>query len=247
MNAMRTVSLLLLTAAALSVDQPSLRAADDLLARTRAAYAALRSYADTGTVDYEFGPASAPLREHHTFKTFYRAPRHYFFDFVKQRNVDRYVVWSDDEVFHTWWQQAQVAQTYPKGQGTAALTNGTTATLHAIMQITPLLFAQAGLTGTLNEIGELSDAGTESVNGHMCRKITGTAKAKYQATGNETNVRRATVWIDMQTLLVRRIFEDTPQGGPAGNVMRYTTTFDPQPNPQLDDSQFTFTPPGGRK
>src|SRR5579859_7314648 len=90
-------------AIALSALRPS--AADGVLEQSRSRYASLKSYADTGTVDYEFGPAASPLHERHTFTTRFRAPRHFYFDFVKQGNTDRFVVWSDDEAFHSWWQQ----------------------------------------------------------------------------------------------------------------------------------------------
>jgi hypothetical protein len=51
-----------------------------------------------------------------------------------------------------------------------------------------------------------------------------------------------TVWIDAQTLLVRRVFEDTAEGT-GSDANRFTTTFEPQANPTLDDARFAFTPP----
>jgi outer membrane lipoprotein-sorting protein len=220
---------------------------DDPLQRTRAAYAALQTYADTGSVDLEFGPATGPLHEHHTFTTYYRAPRTFFFDFVKHGHIDRFVVWSDSDAFHSWWQQPGLTQTYPKGQGAGVFAIGSVPTSHALTVIAPLLFAQARLTGTLTEIGDASAAGSEAINGHPCLKIVGTAKSVYQATGHETNIRKTTVWIDAQSMLVRRVFEDTPEGGAATNVGRTTTTIDPHANPVIDDSRFKFTPPSGGK
>jgi hypothetical protein len=49
--------------------------------------------------------------------------------------------------------------------------------------------------------------------------------------------------IDVETLLVRKIFEDTPNGLGAGLRNRVTTTFEPQANPVLEDSRFRFTVP----
>jgi outer membrane lipoprotein-sorting protein len=221
--------------------------ASSALQRSRDVYASLRSYSDVGTVDYEFGPAASRVRERHRFTTYFRAPRHFYFDFVKQQNVDRFVVWSDDEAFHSFWQQPGLTETYPKGQGATAFVTGWAATTHSITVIAPLLFSQARLTGTLTELVDAKPAGTEMIDGHECQKIVGTAKSVYQATGHESNVRATTVWIDTKTLLVRRVFEDTPQGGPAGVVSRLTTTIEPEPNPALDDSRFTFTPPGRGK
>jgi outer membrane lipoprotein-sorting protein len=109
--------------------------------------------------------------------------------------------------------------------------------------LAPLLFPQAGLQGTLTEVATTTDEGFEIINGRRCHKLSGIAKSVYSQTGRETNVRRITVWIDAETMLVRKVFEDTPSGGPAGNVMRYTTTFEPQANPTLDDLKFRFVPP----
>jgi hypothetical protein len=111
------IGLLTITAA-----RPMSRAgtSDDLLARTRAAYAALKTYADTGSIENEFGSAGAMVRERHTFQTAFRAPRQFLFDFVKAQRTDRFVVWSDENAFHTWWQATGVAQDYPRGSGTTA-------------------------------------------------------------------------------------------------------------------------------
>src|SRR5205823_5414598 len=125
-----------------------------------------------------------PSHEHHTFKTFYRAPREFMFDFVKQQNIDRFVIWSDADAFHTWWQTTGIETTYPKGQGAGAFVAATPPTSNTVMLLAPLLFAQAGLAGTLTEIADVKAAGTESVNGHLCQKIVGVARSVYQATGH---------------------------------------------------------------
>jgi outer membrane lipoprotein-sorting protein len=218
-------------------------AEDDILARTRATYASLRSYADTGTVDIEFGPVGATLKERHTFSTAYRSPRHFYFDFTKHQKVDRFVVWSDEQTFHTWWQTTGVETTFPKGQGSAAFITSTSQTKNAVTQLAPLLFSQAGLVGTLTEFGDASVAGTETVGGRKCHKLVGIARSVYAATQHVVNVRKTTVWIDAETLLVRRIVEDAPKGTPTGTVLRVTTTFQPQANPTLEDRHFAFVPP----
>ncbi len=222
---------------------PSSLTADDILARSKATYAALKSYADSGTVLVEFGPVDGILKERHAFHSYYRAPRSFYFDFTKEKNVDRFVVWSDDQAFHTWWKTTGLEESYPKGQGITAFVTGEQPTKKSLTQIAPLLFPKAGLVGTLTEFGDASDAGTEKVDGHPCYKLTGVAKSVYRATGHETNFRRTTLWIDSETLLVRKVVEDSPRGTPAGSVNRLTTTFSPHANPMLNDGQFQFTPP----
>jgi hypothetical protein len=63
------------------------------------------------------------------------------------------------------------------------------------------------------------------------------------ATGRGAHPRPTTIWIDAQTLLVRKIVEDTPAENPQGSLDRLTTTFEPRANPQLEDSVFRFAVP----
>jgi outer membrane lipoprotein-sorting protein len=219
-------------------------ATDDVLVRSRATYAALKSYADSGTIDYEFGPATAPLRERYTFKTAYRAPRHFLFDFSKGIPAGRFVVWGDGEAFHTWWSATGIHDTHPRGSGARAFVLSSQPTAGSSVLISPLLFQGAGLVGTLEELRDVSEEGTEMIGGRSHHRLAGIARTRYQS-GNETNVRRTVIWIDAETLLIRRVFEDTPQGTVASSVSRITTTFEPVANPALDDGRFRFVVPGG--
>jgi hypothetical protein len=72
-------------------------------------------------------------------------------------------------------------------------------------------------------------------------------RSPYPKTQRETNVRRAAVWIDAETNLVRKVFDDTPKGLPIMAVNRTTLTFDPKANPPLEDSAFRFTVPSLQK
>jgi len=217
--------------------------ADDLLAKSKAMYSSLKSYSDTGTVDEDYGPPNGRAHDRHTFKTFYRGPRHYFFDFVKTRNADRFVAWSnDDSTLHTWWKTTHKEETYPKGKWQVPLLIGGAQTKGSLTQLSPFFFPEDKLFGTLTELGDTTPAGKEVLNGHECFKVKGTARSVYQGTGHVVNIRPVTVWIDAQTLLVRKVFEDTAQGGAPGWIQRTTTTFEPQANPTLTDTPFQFKP-----
>ena len=232
-------------AAVLSPRSASLSAMD-LLAQSRAAYAALQSYADTGSVVNEYGTDPAhPLKERHRFRTYFRRPRSFLFDFLKLGG-DRYVVWSDDRAIHSWWKTTGVQYDYPKGQGAGAFSGGAAQTKGSLVMSPPLLFAGAGLVGTMTQFGDAEDDGKEAVDGHDCIRLAGVARDVYPS-GKEVNVRKVIVWIDVKTMLVRRVFEDTPRGSMANAVNRYTTTVDPQLNPKLDDAAFTFTPPSAQE
>lgn len=217
--------------------------AADVLAQVRALYAGLRSYADSGTVVNEFGSNPRdPSRETHRFRTAFRRPRSFVFDFVKHGGKDRYVVWGDDQAFHSWWLTTGVQYDYPKGQGAGAFGTGSAQTKGSLVMISPLLFAGAGLSGTLTQVRDVEEDGKEAINGHDCIRLAGVAKDVYPS-GKEVNVRKVIVWIDAKSMLVRRVFEDTPRGSMANSVSRYYTTFEPVANPTLGDARLTFTPP----
>jgi outer membrane lipoprotein-sorting protein len=216
----------------------------DVLEQSRAKYAALKSYADTGTITTELtlpGNSDAAV-ERHSFTTFYRAPRQYFFEFKKDPNVgdERFVIWANTAEFNTWWSSTQVHDTYPQGQGAQAFALAAFPTKNSSMQLSPMLFAQAGLHGPIVDLKVLQADQVEQVSGHRCHKLVGEVGLAY-GTGTVTNVRPTTIWIDVDSLLVRKVLEDTPRG--EGGTDRVTTTFDPQANPQIDDSHFKFIPP----
>lgn len=238
-----TGAIIILTFALASLGTTPTAGNDDILSRSKAMYASLKSYADTGMVEETFGPGKSPSHERHTFKTFYRGPRNFLFDFVKFRNADRFVVWSDDNALHTWWKAIHQEQAYPKGQWQVPLLQGGPPTKGSLLQLLPWFFTQDKLFGTLTELGPTQLAGKELLANRQCYKLTGTAKSVYGATGYEHNIRPVTVWIDAETLLVRKVVEDTAQGAAPGWVQRTTTTFEPQANPSLTDVQFQFKAP----
>jgi len=218
-----------------------------ILERSRATYAALRSYADTGVIVTELlniGTTGPPLTERHTFTTYYRAPRQFFFEFKKDPKVsdERFVVWVNVADFNTWWSATKVHDTYPKGTGATAFALAAFPTQSSVLQIAPLLFAQAGLHGSIVDL-QVSRAGeVEEIGGHRCYQLVGQVGLAY-STGTVTGVRPTTVWIDAETLLVRKVLEDTPSGAGSGAVDRITTIFEPQANPKIDDTRFSFSAP----
>jgi len=213
-------------------------AADDVLARSRAMYAGLRSYADTGTVLHEFGVSS---KERHTFTTdFNRAPRRFYFDFRKESG-DRFVVFGDADAFHTWWKATGVQSDYPNPNNVGAFTLSAPTTLGAALKIPTLLYANAGLPGDFSNLRDMVADGTETLGGRRCDRLVGMAADFYGNTQREVNARKITMWIDAESLLLRKVVEEwTPL---PGQVSRNTTTWEPQANPTIEDSRFRFTKP----
>jgi hypothetical protein len=225
----------------------------DVLARSIALYPTLKSYADTGTVVIE-GPGTV---ERSKFKTYFRQGDSLDFLFDYQgvaregaggslpMSFHRIVLWMLAGELQTFSQQQRSHETIPResGRQVAAMHGTSVATAGASILIPSLIFSQAKLPGAIFQIQQpMKDAGFEAVNGRRCHKIIGMA-AEYYPSGQMTNVRQVTVWVDAETLLVRKVFEDTPKGWAIGSYLRKTVTIEPRANPKLEDSQFQFTVP----
>jgi outer membrane lipoprotein-sorting protein len=231
-------------------------AAEDLLAKSMAAYDKLTSYADSGTATRE---TSGELDVGH-FRTYLRRPPlSFYFEWGRRVQIStkrpadslslggkRQVFWLVNGDLQIYIKDGASAQhrTYPRETSNqpAALAGAKAGTMETITLIPSLLFGKANLVGPIQEIAEISLAGTEDVAGHHCHKLVGIAQSVYPS-GAVTNVRPITVWIDTETLLVRKVFTDTPKGWDLNSVSRFTYTLDPVPNPKLDDATFQFTVP----
>ena len=228
--------------AVLVIDSSAARfiAADDVLQRARTMYTELRSYTDTGVVVEEYGTSS---KDRHAFATnFRRTPRGFLFDFKKDTG-DRYVIWGDPNAFHTWWKTTGVNEDYPNPNNIGAFSTAGPNTFGSALKIPTLLYAKV-LSGPFTNFNDAAPDGTAVVGGHPCHRLTGTTYDTYGATGRQTNGRKLIVWIDADTLLIRRLVEErTPL---PGQISRTTTTFEPQANPTLEDSRFRFTPLGAK-
>jgi outer membrane lipoprotein-sorting protein len=240
----RLARLALLTAAL--VISGSSHAQEDYVARSLAAYAALKSYSDTAVVETELKIGDGPtIRERHTFVTRFRGPRQFYFEFNEDPSAggDRFVVWSDDEAFKTWWKTTGVEETYGVGRGVAALVSAFGVTNQAAAIVAPVLFPQANLRGPLLNFESGTFEATETVGERPCHRVKGLQRSVYANTGGGEQMRETTLWIDAETFLLCRMYEDTPNGTVAGTVQRVTTTFQAQANPELADAQFAFSAP----
>jgi len=231
--------------------RPATFEAEEVLAKTRAAYAALASYADSGTVIDE-----APgFTDRSTFRTlFTRAPRQLLIDY---RAVDseykagnriplntHVVLWLENGDLQTWSSKDQAHETYPAdgGQQVNALKNAGYYTA-GISILTPShLYSKSGLLSPVHATEEAQADGFETVNGRRCLRIVGVERWRYPS-GKETGVRAITLWIDAETYLIHKMVEDTPKGMPRGTISRRTTTIKHQANPKLEPGQFHFAVP----
>jgi hypothetical protein len=220
-----------------------------LLARSLALYSTLPTYADSGTAVRE-GPG---LIDRWKFQTYFSRPLNFRFDFqgvtsqsaglTMDSSTQHIVLWMIEGELQSFNQQLRSHNTIGRtGNQPGELLNASAYTVGTSVLITSLLFSKSDLPGSIRQIREAAHAGLESVNGRRCHKIVGTA-AQFYPSGKMTNVREVTVWLDEQSLLVRKVFEDTPRGYPSASYLRLTITLDPQANPRLEPANFQFTVP----
>lgn len=213
-------------------------AVDDVMDRARATYAALRSYADTGVVIKEYGTAST---DEYKFTTrFNRAPRGFYLEI----EGGRYVIWADPNAFHTWWRDIAQQTDYPNPNNAPAITQSGQHARGLSDKIPTLLYANAALGGSFVNFADRIAEGIDALSGHRCHRIVGTARDVYSATGRESNVRKMTVWVDVDSFLIRKVLEEwAPLPGQRSRV---TTVFEPTANPTIDQADFRFKPPAPR-
>jgi outer membrane lipoprotein-sorting protein len=211
---------------------------EQILQKTRDAYLTIKSYADTGTILEEYGTDS---KSKHTFATYFnRAPRHFLLEFTKEGG-DKFVIWGDPDAFHTWWKTTGQLSDYPNPQNIPAISLSEYNTKGASMKVPTLLYGKSQLAAVMLAITDPTLDGTDEIVGHHCFRVTGRMSDVYRATGKEVNIHRETLWIDADSYLVRQVREEWK--AMPGQIHRTTTAYQPQANPNLDESKFKFIPP----
>lgn len=233
---------------------PRALSAEDVLKRTMALYPALQSYADTGTVTEEV----TGFTNRSSFRTYYvSTPRNFFFEHrqlateyqsgQKLPLSNRIVLWMLRGQLQSWNSALGSHDEFPEGTNQVApFVQATAGTSGAAVLIPSLIYAKANLRTTIQELGDITNAGFETLGGRRCYKLMGIARSVYPS-GAITNVRAATVWIDAETFLIRKVFTDTPKGYPRGSIHRLTIAYDPRLSPALDDSLFRFAVPSAQQ
>jgi hypothetical protein len=216
---------------------------DNLVTPVSAAYQALTSYADTGTVEYRYQWPDTPLLvEHSRFETAFRAPRNFFFHFDADpaSGGDAYAIWCDGGDFQSWWKATGIHTVHENGQGAAAFLTGQSPTKDAANLVAPHVFPQALLVGPTYRLIAPTEGQPESIDGHACHTIVATSRV----TGTQTvDHRPITVWVDDELGLVRKVHVEPEADSPPGLIDELTYLIEPQANPDLPDDRFTFTPP----
>jgi hypothetical protein len=225
--------------------------AEDILARTRALYPTLQSYADSGIVVEDTGPTGERRGSFRTY--FLSASQNFFFEYrwLHMRSgpgpaipLDyQLVFWMLRGELQTWDGQGKMHQVYPPGSDQVAPFRASRAATADVSVLVPsLIYVKAQLPGPIQQLEDVSLAGTETIGGRRCHKLLGIARSYYPS-GQVAGVRPETVWIDAESYLIRQVLLDTPKGMPLGAVSRITVTLQPHLNPPLSDGLFTFAVP----
>lgn len=223
------------------------------LTKAIAHYGSLTSYADTGTIVQE---APGIVDTAKTKMYFRRSTRDLYVElhgvnsvtpatrFSIDMSANRHVIWMLQGEMATYdFRSRNHQRVKSEGGGQVrALQAGSHATQGISVLIPSLLYSQSRLPGTISQMEEATVAGIEEVENRRCHKVVGVA-AEYYPSGQRTNIRPVIVWIDVETQLIRKVFEDTPTNYPAGSYQRKTITFQPQANPQIEDAKFKFRVP----
>ena len=225
--------------------------AEEVLARTYAAYAALNSYEDSGTLVDE----TKGFRDSYTFRTLQtREPRNFLLDFrydgseydngFKLQGGERTVIWMQAGNLQTWNSKTLEHQTYPEdgGRQVEAINGASIATRGVSVLVPSLIYTKANMASVVQATEDAVAAGTETIGGRRCLRVTGIERWRYPS-GRVTGVRPITLWIDAETYLIRKVLEDTPKDSPRGSLSRRIITFEPNPNPSIEGSRFDFTVP----
>jgi hypothetical protein len=224
--------------------------AEEVLAKTRAAYAALTSYADSGTVLEEAGHISRSsfrvlfTRKPHQLLIEYRAIA---LEDKTGRRIplnNHQVFWLENGDLQTWSGRSQAHETYPAdgGQQVNALKNAAYSTAGMSVLIPSHLYAKAGMLSPVHATEQAEADGFEVVNGRRCFRIVGVEQWRYPS-GKVTGTRAITLWIDTETYLIHKVVQDTPKSMGRGVISRRITTIKPQANPTLEPAQFRFAVP----
>lgn len=215
--------------------------AEQILQKTKDTYVALKTYSDSGTVLDEYGSAASPSKTRHTFTTnFRRSPRAFVLE-ARKDGGDKFVVWGDPDAFHTWWKTTGAQYDFPNPNNIGAISGSGRNTGGAGVKIPSLLYGKSQLGAMLLALGDPVFDGKEKIDGHECYRVTGRASDTYAATGKEVNVHKVTVWVDDSSYLLRQVREEWK--GLPGQVSRTTTSYDPQPEPNIEEAKLRFKAP----
>ena len=215
-----------------SADEPKPQAmkAEDVFDRMAKVYAGCKSYHDSGVVKTVFVRGDGSRTVEKPFTTSFVRPDRFRFEYKEKNGGSpgrRYIVWRKGEEVQTWW---DVKPGVKKLESLARALAGGAAVSSGSAHTIPALLLPKEVVGRrlmdMMEAKRVEDANLDKVD---CFRIEG----KFAG-------RPATLWIDQEKFLVRRIdvrkkFDDFRT--------ETTTTYDPVIDEEIPDMKLEFDPP----
>jgi outer membrane lipoprotein-sorting protein len=204
-----------------------------------AAYAACKTYQDTGTVKFENSTV--------TFETRFKRPYQFYFEFTSAGGFmapGRHVLWThggrtsysgdvfgmkyeEDTVLTDMWPAMEGLENMdqPLGLAIASFTGISFRSAHTVPRMLFPVSCKEGMNYAVTE--DLVYEGTKTDRGVECEVLF----------GKEWGER---IWVDKKTHLLRRVETDMSMAG-----VRYVTTtvYEPKVDVEIKDEQLTFVPP----
>lgn len=202
------------------IDEQTLDARD-ILSRTARVYRASGSYADTGTVRTVYPTRSGDRTGETFFKTAYVAPHDFRFESTMHDfgTIEvNFVAWKGQDSVQTWFSvNPDLSKDITSIQ--SALDAGAGISRDSSGMIPGLIFPGTKLGGDIVRMTSAERLEDTQVDGFDCFQVRG---FRWPNAGEPT-----TVWIDKQSFLIRRVYEErTIQGG----TTKTTWFYDPAIN-----------------
>ncbi|MFA7231930.1 MAG: M56 family metallopeptidase, partial [Victivallaceae bacterium] len=219
---------------------------EQIIAKMAETYAKCKTYQDSGTVKTIFFQDTGERVEEKPFTTAFVRPDLFRFEYKEKvdsflKEKPCYIVWRKGDEVLTWFYATNpniVTKATSLSFGLAGATGVSSGSAHTIPA---LLLSEAG-GSKLSDLKETKLLEDGSFDNSKCFRVQG----KFIYKNDNANVIRkpTTIWIDKNTLLVRKIDEE--------NVFSYfrtevTTTYYPVINKDIPGSALEFNPPGGNK
>ena len=215
------------------VDEQSFDARD-ILGKTALTYRASKSYIDAGTVQTVYTTKAGERIGTTRFKTAYAAP----YDFRFESRMDdfgnievRYIAWMDRHGVDTWFSSD------PERENSitsiqAAIDEAAGISRDSSGMIPGLIFPGSKLGGDIVRLTDAVRLEDEEVDGLDCFQVQG---FRWPNTGQPT-----TVWIDKESFLIRRVYEEQELKDVATKT---TWSYEPAVNVPVEEDALRFAKP----
>ena len=210
--------------------------AREILGRTAQVYRISKTYIDSGTVQTVYRNKSREWTGKTRFKTAYIAP----FDFRFESNMRdlpgveaHFIAWRDRDAVKAWYNlNPEIENDITSIQ--SALDTGAGISRDSSGMIPGLIFPGMKLGGDVVRLTSAVRLADMDIDGFDCFQVQG---FRWPNTGRPT-----TVWIDKQSFLIRRVYEEQEI---KGDLSKTTWFYEPAINVPVDAKALRFGRPTG--